>query len=95
MILFLLTGKLNPFLKWQIVEMANWIPLSFSSIFQRAFEPARNGRMKTSPSHFEFGVALGAAAASDQHYEPTQIEPATFNYRAACPWGDLRLPEES
>ena len=33
--------------------------------------------MKT--SHFESGIALGAAQAADQRDEPTRREPATFN----------------
>ena len=40
-------------------------------------KPARDGRMKT--SHFEVGVALGAAGAADQRDEPTQRELATFH----------------
>ncbi len=46
-------------------------------------KPARDGRMKT--SHFEVGVALGAAGAADQRDEPTQREPATFHRHAVGP----------
>ena len=36
-------------------------------------------------SHFEVGVALGAAGAADQRDEPTQREPATFHRHAVGP----------
>jgi hypothetical protein len=39
-------------------------------------KPAREGQMKT--SHFESGIAHGAAIAALMRNEPTQREPATF-----------------
>jgi hypothetical protein len=43
-------------------------------------KPAREGQMKT--SHFESGVAHGAAKAALVRDEPTQREPATFHRHA-------------
>ena len=55
---------------------------SFMAVRGRS-KPARDGRMK--PSHFEVGVALGAAGAADQRDEQTQREPTTFHYHAVGP----------